>query len=230
MGKSLLAELRPEHQIEGMDQPTDPPSGIGDLRLFAPATQRNRVPILEVLMRVLPARGLALEVASGTGEHAIWFAQNLRPLVWQPSDPDPEMRESIQAHGTGSDLNTLKPPVDLDVTRHPWPIEQADAVVCINMVHIAPWAATLGLLQGAAACLPSEGPLFLYGPFKRAGEHTADSNAAFDASLRSQNPAWGVRDLDEISKTAEGVGLLLSEVVEMPANNLSVVFRKVAPA
>ena len=213
-----------------MDQPPTPEFDAQDLRLFAPATQRNRVPILEVLMRVLPARGLALEVASGTGEHALWFAQNLRPLVWQPSDPDPEMRESILAHGQGSELGSLEPPIDLDTTRHPWPIDAADAVVCINLVHIAPWAATLGLLQGAAAILPPEGPLFLYGPFKRDGRHTADSNAVFDRSLRGQNPDWGVRDLDDIAAEAKAFGFLLSEIVEMPANNLSIVFRRFQPA
>ncbi len=203
-----------------------PETAAEDLRLFAPATQRNRVPILDVLMRVLPARGLALEVASGTGEHALWFAQNLRPLVWQPSDPDPEMRESILSHCRGAELASLRPPLDLDTTRRPWPIVEADAVVCINLVHIAPWSATLGLLEGAAAILPPEGPLFLYGPFQRNGGHTAESNAHFDSSLRSRNPEWGVRALEDIAAEAESFGLSLAEVVEMPANNLSVVFRR----
>ena len=203
-----------------------PETAVDDLRLFAPATQRNRVPILDVLMRVLPARGLALEVASGTGEHALWFAQNLRPLVWQPSDPDPEMRESILSHGRGAELASLRPPLDLDTTRLPWPIAEADAVVCINLVHIAPWSATLGLLEGAAAILPPEAPLYLYGPFRRDGGHTAESNAHFDRSLRSRNPEWGVRALEDIAAAARDAGLALDETVDMPANNLSVVFRR----
>lgn len=197
-----------------------------DPRLFAPATQRNRQPILEVLSRVLPSDGLVLETASGSGEHAVWFAQQLRPLVWQPSDPDPLMRQSIAAHAAGADIKTLMAPLDLDVTRAPWPIERADGVVCINMIHIAPWAAAEGLMSGAGAILPAGGVLCLYGPFKRDGRHTAPSNASFDQSLRSENPAWGVRDLEAVSDVAAAQGLALDEVVEMPANNLTLVFRR----
>ncbi len=199
-----------------------------DPRLFAPATQRNRVPILEVLSRVLPGEGLVLEVASGSGEHAAWFAQHLRPLVWQPSDPDPVMCRSIAAHG--AQVQSLKAPLDLDATRQSWPISRADAVVCINMIHIAPWAAAKGLMAGAGRILPPGGVLVLYGPFKRDGADTAPSNAAFDQSLRAQDPAWGVRDLEDVSALAAAQGLGLQKVVEMPANNLTVVFARTAPA
>ena len=195
-----------------------------DPRLFAPATQRNRMPILDVLSRVLPGQGLVLEVASGTGEHAVWFAQHLRPLEWQPSDADPAMRESIAAHARASGVKTLKAPLDLDVTAWPWPIARADALVCINLIHIAPWAAAEGLIAGAARILPSGGVLYFYGPYRRDGRHTAPSNAEFDESLRSRNPDWGVRDVEAVTALAEQQGFELSDVIEMPANNLSVVF------
>ena len=197
--------------------------GAGDARAFSPASQRNRQPILEVLARVLPGSGLVLEVASGSGEHALWFAQHLRPLVWQPSDPDPACRRSIAAHAAGIDCPTLKPPLDLDATAAIWPIERADAIVCINMVHIAPWAATEGLMAGAARCLPPGGLLYLYGPYRRGGEPTAPSNAAFDESLRARNPDWGLREVEAIAESAQAQGLTLGEIVEMPANNLSLI-------
>lgn len=204
-----------------------PPSGTADrpdARLFAPASQRNRQAILDVLDRVLPGEGLVLEVASGSGEHATWFAQHLRPLRWQPSDPDPVMRRSIAAHASDANCPTLLPPLDLDVARDPWPVETADAMVCINLLHIAPWQVAEALFAGAARLLPAGGVLYLYGPFKRDGRHTAPSNAAFDESLRAQNPAWGVRDLDAVATLAEREGFGLREVVEMPANNLSLIF------
>ncbi|MEM7221759.1 MAG: DUF938 domain-containing protein [Pseudomonadota bacterium] len=202
----------------------DTTSALPDARLFAPATQRNREPILAVLDRILPRSGLVLEVASGTGEHAAWFAHSLRPLIWQPSDPDPDLRHSITAHGTG--IANLQAPLDLDVTCHPWPLEQADAVVCINMIHITPWATAEGLVAGSRALLPAGAPLYLYGPFRRDGRHTAPSNAAFDRSLRAENPDWGVRDLEEVAALGEAHGLELGEVVEMPANNLSVILTR----
>jgi len=199
-----------------------------DPRLFAPATQRNRQPILDALSLVLPNDGLVLEVASGSGEHAVWFAQQLRPLVWQPSDPDPLMRQSIAAHAAGAGIKTLMPPLDLDVTGTPWPIERADGVVCINMIHIAPWAAAEGLMRGAGAILRAGGVLCLYGPFKRGGQHTAPSNASFDQSLRAENPSWGVRDLEAVADLGAPQGLLLDQIVEMPANNLTLVFKRKA--
>jgi len=197
-----------------------------DARLFAPATQRNRQVILNELSRALPGDGTVLEIASGTGEHAVWFAQHLRPLRWQLSDADPAMRQSIAAHAAGADCPTLLSPIALDVTSEAWPIAGAEAAVCINLLHIAPWSAAEGLFGGCARVLPRGGVLFLYGPYKRGGQHTAPSNAAFDDSLHTRDPAWGVRDLDEVVALAETEGFALREVVEMPANNLSVVFAK----
>ena len=201
-------------------------SGLGDARLFAPAAERNRLPILEVLSRVLPDRGLVLEVASGSGEHALWFAMHLSPLVWQPSDPDPACRRSIAGHAAGGGPANLEAPLDLDAGAADWPIERADAVACINMTHIAPWRATEGLIAGAARILPPEGVLYLYGPYRRGGQHTAPSNATFDASLRARNPDWGLRDVEAMAEVAESRGMLLREIVEMPANNLSLIFTR----
>lgn len=197
-----------------------------DARLHAPATQRNRQPILEVLMRLLPAEGTVLELASGTGEHAVWFAHQLRPLVWQPSDADPEMRASIAAHARTQGVATIRDPLAIDVSASHWPVERADAAVCINLIHIAPWTVAEGLFAGAARVLPAGAPLLLYGPFKRGGVHTAESNARFDRSLRAQNPAWGVRDLDEVDALAQASGFAPLEVVEMPANNLTVAYER----
>jgi len=196
-----------------------------DVRLYAPATQRNRVPILEVLERVLPPSGTVLEVASGSGEHAVWFAQHLRPLIWQPSDPDPACRRSIAAYAAAAGCATLEPPLDLDVTAAAWPLERAEAIVCINLVHIVPWSAAEGLFAGAGRLLPPAGVLYLYGPFLRADTETAPSNLAFDRDLRARDAAWGLRDVADVTALGEAQGLRLDEVVEMPANNLSLVFR-----
>jgi hypothetical protein len=201
---------------------TEPP----EPGLHFPATRRNREPILAVLARVLPPAGIVLEVASGSGEHAAYFAPRLPGIVWQPSDRDPTLLASIAAHASASCAPNIRAPVRLDVGDQPWPIGATGAVVAINMLHVAPWSACLALLQGAAKALPAGGPLLLYGPFKRGGRHTAPSNDAFDRSLRGQDPSWGVRDLEEVAKAAEAVGLALDEAVEMPANNLGVVFRK----
>ena len=201
-----------------------------DARLHAPATQRNRQPVLTVLERVLPRAGLVLEVASGSGEHAVWFARQLRPLRWQPSDADPLMRRSIAAHAADADCPSLLPPLALDAADPLWPIAAADAVVCINMLHIAPWTAAQGLMAGAARVLPEGGVLFLYGPYRRADVATAPSNEAFDASLRAQNRDWGLRDLEAVQDLAAAQGLALNEVVEMPANNLSLVLVRSAAA
>lgn len=196
----------------------------GPRALHAPATARNRDPILEVLLRVLPPAGLALEVASGTGEHAAWFAPRLPGLSWQPSDPDAVARASIEAWRQAAAAGNLLPPLDLDVRRWPWPLERAEAVVAINMIHISPWQATEGLLRGSAALLGPGAPLVLYGPFRREGRHTASSNEAFDTDLRMRDPSWGVRDLEAVAEVAEAFDL--DEVVAMPANNLTVVFRR----
>jgi SAM-dependent methyltransferase len=191
----------------------------------APATERNRDAIAAVLRGVLPPHGLVLEVASGTGEHAAYFARLFPALTWQPSDPDPDALNSIAAWAADADLPNLREPVQLDASGT-WPFTQADAVLCINMAHISPWAATLGLLDGAARLLPSGAPLCLYGPYRREGIPTAPSNEAFDRSLRERNPEWGVRNLEDVAAEAERRSLRLDRVVEMPANNLSVVFRR----
>src|SRR5215470_3537793 len=193
---------------------------------FAPAVARNREPILAVLRRVLPARGLVLEIASGSGEHAVYFAAALPHLTWQPTDPDPEARDSIAAYRAAAQLPNLLPPLALDAASPNWPVAQSDMIVSINMIHIAPWAAAEGLMAGAERLLPAGGMLFLYGPFREHGQHTAPSNAAFDESLRARNREWGVRDLDEVAALANRHGLALEERVAMPANNLSVVFRR----
>lgn len=198
-----------------------------DPRRFAPAAARNRDPILAVLRRVLPARGLVLEIASGSGEHAVHFAQAFPGLAFQPSDPEADARASIDAWA--GDAANVRPALALDAAAWPWPLAAADAVLCINMIHIAPWAASEGLVRGAAAILPVGAPLVLYGPFRRGGRHTAPSNAEFDAGLRARNPAWGVRDLEAVAALAAQAGFGPPEVVEMPANNLVVVFRRSAP-
>jgi len=197
-----------------------------DARLYAPATARNREPILAVLKGHLPERGLVLEVASGTGEHIVHFARAFPDLAFQPSDPDPSHRASIDAWRAASALPNVRPALDLDAAAQTWPIDAADAVLCINMIHIAPWAAAEGLARGAARLLPPGGVVYLYGPYKREGDHTAPSNAAFDAGLRRENPEWGVRDLQAVAALLGAAGFAEPVVEQMPANNLSLVFRK----
>ena len=201
-------------------------SGLEDARLFAPAVARNRAPILAVLERVLPDQGLVLEVASGSGEHAAHFARAMPRLRWQPSDPDPRARASIAAFCAKLGLANLLPPLDLDAAAATWPIAAADAVICVNMLHIAPWSAARGLMAGAARALPQKAVLFLYGPYKEAGRHTAASNEAFDADLRARDPRWGVRDLEAVAALARRHGFAHEESVVMPANNRSLVFRR----
>jgi len=195
-----------------------------DDRQYAPATARNREPILAVLQRTLPRRGLVLEIASGTGEHAAFFASAFPDLVWQPSDVDPAGRRSVVAWT--SDVPNVRPPLALDVRDEAWPVTQADAIVAINMIHIAPWACCLGLVRGAGRVLPADGCLYLYGPYRIGGRHTAPSNEVFDASLKGRDPEWGVRDLEAVVAAADAVGLTHLETVPMPANNQSVVFRR----
>ena len=191
-----------------------------------PVAERNKDPILGVLVRVLPSRGLVLEVASGTGQHVIHFAKALPGLTWQPSDPDPELRESIALRVGEEHLVNVNPPIDLDVTRLPWPLQTADVVVCINLIHVAPWSATLALLEGTKALLPAQHVLFLYGPYRRFGQHISTSNEQFDSDLRAHNAEWGLRDLEAVSETAASLGFVLAEIVEMPANNFSLVFER----
>jgi len=195
----------------------------------APAL-RNRAPILEVLRRHLPATGSVLELASGSGEHATYFAAALPSLVFQPSDPEPEARASIAVRIGQGALSNVRAPLDLDAASDDWrlPDEIArslTAILCINMIHISPWRAAIGLLRNAARALPQRGLLYLYGPYRRDGRHTAPSNEAFDRDLRSRNAEWGVRDLEAVLTEAAAQQLTLVEVVDMPANNLSVVLR-----
>ncbi len=213
-----------------------------DLRRYAPATQRNREPILEVLRQVLPPTGTILEISSGTGEHSIFFAPQLAPRYWLPSDLNPDARASITAWQQQSlPCNRLYPPIELDASRDRWLVESDEllqylpncdlkqqpitAIVNINMIHIAPRSACLGLVAGAKRILPIGGILYLYGPFKQGGVHTSESNAAFDASLQLQNPEWGIRDLAEVADLAASQNLILKKIFPMPANNLSVIFQ-----
>lgn len=200
---------------------------------FAPATQRNRQPILEILLQVLPANGTILEVASGTGEHAVFLASHLAPRKWLPSEPNPTLRDSITAWTAESENDHLYSPLDLDAQSPVWPVETNQlndlsiiAIVNINMIHISPWSACLGLMAGAGRILPPDGILYLYGPYKQNGEHTASSNLIFDESLQSQNPEWGVRNLEDVVQAAAAENLTLQKTYQMPANNLSLVFKR----
>lgn len=208
-----------------------------DLRCFAPATERNREPIYQVLKTVLPPTGTVLEIASGTGQHAVFLAPRLTARHWLPSDPNPTARASIQSWRTKMPVSTLHEPLDLDVGKAGWEqlviawqrdraatVPPIHAIVNINMIHISPWSACEGLFAGAETLLSSGHVLYLYGPFKRDGQHTAPSNEAFDQSLRSQNSAWGVRDLSAVIALAEQHRFHLTDLVPMPANNFSVVF------
>ncbi|HVJ53590.1 MAG TPA: DUF938 domain-containing protein [Aliidongia sp.] len=199
---------------------------IDDQRRHAPATERNRDAILAILAKILPAHGTILEIASGSGEHVQHFAEALPALRWQPSDIDPAARASIAAWTADTDLANIEPPLALDAVAPNWPIDRADAVISINMVHISPWAAAIGLLSGAARLLPEGAPLYLYGPYRRAGLELVASNAAFDEDLRRRNPVWGLRSLEALTEAADAAGFDRDEPIEMPANNLSLVFRR----
>jgi hypothetical protein len=198
-------------------------------RLSSASSQRNRAPILEVLTRVLPSAGRVLEIASGSGEHAVFFARALPGVTWQPSDLDPDARASIAAWIVHEGLTNVSAPLEVDVMRAGWAasLGAVDAVVCANMIHISPWECCLGLLDGAGALLGAGAPLVFYGPYMRGGLHTAPSNAAFDADLRRRDPRWGIRDLDVVAREAASRGFSLAEVIQMPANNLTVLFRKI---
>lgn len=196
----------------------------GGARKHAPATLRNREAIAAVLAGVLPETGRVLEIASGSGEHCAFFAERFPALRWQPSDPEPSAVTSIAAWCAGMD--NVAPPLAIDASAPDWPVERADALLCINMVHISPWEATLGLLDGAARVLAEGGPLVLYGPYRRAEVPTAPSNEAFDASLKARDPRWGLRDVAEVTAVAAARGLRFERLVEMPANNLMLVYRR----
>ncbi len=196
------------------------------MRREAPAAARNRQPILDVLQPRLPEKGLVVEIASGTGEHVVHYAAARPELTFQPSDPDASARASVDDWVRTLGLGNVRPALEIDVTGESWPVERADAVLCCNMIHIAPWEAAIGLVTGAARLLPPGGLLFLYGPYRRGGRHTAPSNEAFDADLRRRNPAWGVRDLETVVDLAAAQGFSAPEIVEMPANNLSLLFNR----
>ena len=205
-----------------MTQPAADPTA----RRMAPATDRNRAPILAVLRDALPKSGTVLEIASGTGQHAVCFAAGLPGLTWQPSDPDATHRESIAAWTAHEKAANVLPPLAIDVRQEPWGIEAVDAIVCINMIHIAPWAAAEALFAAAGRRLAPGGVLYLYGPYRRNGAHTAPSNEAFDRQLRAADAEWGVRDMEAVIALGAAQGLTCAEPVPMPANNFSLVFRK----
>jgi SAM-dependent methyltransferase len=194
----------------------------------APATARNRGPILDVLAPLLPTSGTVLEIASGTGEHAVWFAAEIGHLTWQPSEPDPALRAAIAARVEMSGLANLGPPIEIHAEEPGWSIASGDiaAIICINMTQVAPWSAIEGLFAGAMRVLNSGGLLYLYGPFRRGGRHTAKSNEAFDTALRQRNPDWGVRDIDDLDALAKSAGFGTAEIVPMPADNFSLIYRK----
>jgi len=206
--------------------PWTPGEGGGEEKRHAPATLRNRDAIAAVLADWLPATGTALEIASGSGEHAVHFAAAFPHLDWQPSDPDPAGLTSIAAYRAEAGLANLAPPVALDAASADWPVDRADAILCINMVHISPWEATPGLFAGAARLLESGAALILYGPYTEPDVPTAASNLAFDTSLRSRNPAWGLRDTDAVKAAAADAGFVFAERRVMPANNLMLLFRR----
>jgi cyclopropane fatty-acyl-phospholipid synthase-like methyltransferase len=198
-----------------------------DRKIVSPSVARNRQPILAVMRRLFAQPAKVLEIASGSGEHALFIGRAMPGLTWQPSDPDPEARASIADWTEG--LANVPPPLAIDVQSEDWGVEGSfDAIVAINMIHIAPWQAALGLFEGAARLLRTGGIVFLYGPYKRDGRHTAPSNAAFDGWLKARDPSYGVRDLEEVVRVGECNGFALREIVEMPANNLSLVFAKAA--
>lgn len=198
-----------------------------DQRSFSPSTARNREPILNVLQRVLPAKAKVLELASGAGEHAAFFARAVPGWTWRPSDPETEARVSIAAWIEAEGAGNVLAPAAIDVCADVWGVEDEapyDALVCINMIHISPWEATLGLMAGATRFLRAGGVLYTYGAYKSGGAHTAPSNETFDAWLKQRDARFGVRDVEEVERVARACGLRLHERIEMPANNLSLVF------
>lgn len=198
-----------------------------DLRKFSPSSARNKEPLLEVIKRVFPRKGLVLEIASGAGEHASFIAPALGHIDWQPSEFDAGLLDSINAHASFDGAKSVRPAIQLDVTRYPWPVENVSAILNCNMIHISPWLVTEGLMKGAGLVLKSGGIMVMYGPYKRAGKHTAPSNAAFDENLRGRDASWGIRDLEDVVALAEVNGLIPQDIIEMPANNLSIVYSKI---
>ena len=195
---------------------------------FAPAAERNRQPILDVLRRVLPPKGLVLEVASGTGQHVLFFSEHLPALQWQPTDTSSDALQSIEAWVDEAARENLLPPLELDVRWPDWPVRTADALMCINMIHISPWETTEALFRGANGLLTGGSHLITYGPYRLHGAHTAPSNSVFDESLRSRNARWGIRDIDELTELGGRTGFTLQERVDMPANNMTLVWTRSA--
>jgi cyclopropane fatty-acyl-phospholipid synthase-like methyltransferase len=196
-----------------------------DARRFSPSTARNAAPILAVLKEVLPARGRVLEIASGSGEHAVAFARAMPGIDWQTSDPDPEARASCAAWIAHEALDNVALPLAIDVQAKDWGVEGPfDAIVAINMIHYSPWASTSALFEGAVGLLRQGGIVFLYGPYRRNGQHTAPSNEVFEAWLKERDPAFGVRDVGDVEREAGRFGFSLLRAVEMPANNFSLIF------
>ena len=191
----------------------------------APAALRNREPTAEVLADWLPASGLVLEIASGTGEHAVFFAERFPDLEWQSSDMHPDALSSITAWREAAGLPNIRAPIVIDAGEPKWPIERADAVLSINMVHISPWLSATGLIDGAARLLPANAPLILYGPWLQEGVAAAPSNLAFDADLKRRDPSWGLRLVEDFAAGAGERGFALLETREMPANNLMLLLR-----
>ncbi|MEB3310088.1 MAG: DUF938 domain-containing protein [Snowella sp.] len=204
-------------------------NNLKEYRQYAPATERNRQPILTVLQQLTLPPGNILEIAGGTGEHACFFAPYFAPRLWIPSDPDPTLRLSIEAWRQECKTDNLQPPLTINAMDPVWEVEKDNsaiaAIVAINLIHISPWSACQGLIAGAERILPTGGILYLYGPYKQQGNHTAPSNEAFDQSLKMRNSQWGVRDLEAVIEVAEKHGLEFKQIVAMPANNLSVIFQ-----
>lgn len=218
---------REKHQPVALEQRTQD----ADQRMFSPSAARNAEPILEILKGLLPAKGTVLEIGCGTGEHAVCFAAAMPTLTWLPTDPDPASRASTASWVSFRGLGNVLAPIGVDASSPVWGVEKLapfDAILSINMIHIAPWAATAGLFSGADRLLRGGGLLCLYGPFIHDGAYNAPSNAAFDQSLKIRNPAWGLRDIVDLERTALASGLRLGEMVEMPANNTLLVFRRAA--
>jgi SAM-dependent methyltransferase len=204
----------------------EPSDVLPDDRIVSPSAERNKGPIADLLMRVLPAQGDVLEVSSGTGQHVVHFAQAMPHIHWRPTESDADCLTSIAGWLAPASLSNVSAPVHLDVHDKIWPVGEVAAVVCLNMIHIAPPSATEALLVGAARVVSPGGILFLYGPYRRHGRHTSPSNEAFDGLLRAKNPEWGVRNLEDVARLAAAEGFELQEINDMPANNLTVVFRK----
>ncbi len=199
---------------------------LHDARRQHPAAERNSQPLLDVLQRVFPDTGLVLEIASGTGQHAAFFTGQLPGLTWQPTDLDADALPSIEAWRQDSHPDRIHAPVQLDATSTQWPVDHADAMLCVNMLQVSPWTAALGMLSGAARTLGPGAPLVIYSPLSRGGQHTSEGNADFDARLRDRNPLLGVRDADALIEAAASAGLRHEATLDMPANNTVLIFRR----